>query len=276
MKSKGKCPKCGIRKTWATSATAPLASSASVERPHVNVPLSEPVNDFHAAQSQKITDLEASLWVLPDNDDQVETRAFLQGKIAEAKRAITLSKPIESQLNSAVQALSRAQTHKDAAAKAFSEAEANLQFASGKVERLENEVTRVRAAIATTQSQHGDSVIQQSSLEGLMKSMRTVMSDMHSSCVVPEHICVETEVTLKRVIDHISGIAAEAKRHANQGGGVTPSTSKRGSDITIPSPSKAGANADVVAPPHKKTSDGSGVSHATTSETSSSVKLNSR
>ena len=196
-------------------------------KPRENVPTS---SDIKALESQ--------LRAIPQGEVFQTTRAHLEARIAEFKRATTQSKSPSEQLMTCSSALERARKRFDAAQAALAAATTEHQAASFVVDHLSNECSRLQAQVAPRQN----------SSEGMSEALRQVITEMESSTVLPSHVVSEAKTAMQSLFGQVSAVASEANRlAAATATKKTDSGTKRSSSTPPLSPSKAQAAAPVGA-----------------------------
>ena len=172
-----------------------------------------------------------------------QKRRELEEKIQAAKRVITKSKRVSSQLSACVAALDRAAPKRQKAEEAAKKATEELEAAMLEEDRLTEEKARLEQEIVVTSPQ-------QSCLDLLSSSMRSVLADLQSSTAIDltkvDQAKAEME-TLYKKLNQLAGAAVTSQA-------LSPAQRPRAPKRTSSSPSS---------PSRSQDNDGDDVMHPT-------------
>ena len=205
---KNKCRSCGAKKAWATwSKAGQGAGYASVvygnppQQPTSSVPMTAylPASEYwpsidattipkagsaadematskdkEESPQQVIKSLESSLTFLPIGAAFEPTRAFIKVQIEDAKKLITKSKPLPSQLAACSAALERTKGRCEKAREAAQKAQDLYLEECKQVQHLESEFRRLESEI-TAASVPSPAA---SSIEEMSSALKRVLADM--------------------------------------------------------------------------------------------------
>ena len=156
----------------------------------------------------------------PDSHDDL--RKSFEDRISAAKRAVTKSKPITSQLSACVAALDRAQVKYKKAEDAMMKASSEYENARSERQRLADEKSRLEGEIF-----HGQP--SKSCLDSLGSSFQQVLSDMQHSSLVDQSVVTQAQFEMESLFGKLASLAASIKAAGGpQASGSDASASRDG------------------------------------------------
>ena len=128
-----------------------------------------------------------AIQALPEDDaDFAAERESLYAKIDEHRKDMLETKPIGARIDSAREAVGRAQGRKADATQAFSLAQQVMAAAEAEVDKIAAELAELEAALAHTPGQEQSP---SDSIEGVTQQMSTIMASIKSNAFVdPVHV----------------------------------------------------------------------------------------
>ena len=133
-------------------------------------------------------------------------RDFLRAQIDDAKRSITKSKSLPSQLAACSAALGRAKTRCEKARKVAEAAQTTFVEELGNVQHLEVEARRIESEIASS----GECAASPNSIEDMASALKRVLAEMRRSSVVPEHVVCAAQQAMEGLYVSVTAVATEA------------------------------------------------------------------
>ena len=219
---KKKCSRCGIKKSWGQTTPNDADSAASTAQWRGGWEQQDWWSGAWSAESgsqqqlqqdssQTIKQLEQALAALPRDAPNLQTsRKFLEDQLGAAKKAVTQSKPISSQLVSATGAMDRAKAKLHKAEEVAQQASQELLEAQQTVGSLDAEVRRLETETAAKDPSRNTSV------ETMIQGLSAVIADMKASGNVNVDTIKRAEVQMQALVEDVCTVALSASSSASQ------------------------------------------------------------
>ena len=221
---KKKCARCGIKKAWGQVqrpeapqySTPPWRSEAWSPQSHgAHTESSQAAPKDSVTAPVVIKHFGSALLALPDEECYAEARASVAKQIADKKKAITLSKPLASQLAGASAAWERAKTKVERAEAALLTATAEVESARAAEVQLASEVAEIQAKVTAYQPP-------EDCISSMTSGMTSVLEDMRKSGRVSGEIMTGAEQAMAKLVNDIRDVAARARAQEQRGAELAP------------------------------------------------------
>ena len=164
-------------------------------------------------KDQKVKDLQClqqSLAALPLSPDFKEDRTRMLTRIAEKKKAITMSRPIGTRYESAKAALGRAKERLKSADEALKMAQATKTMAEKEVSEIQDDLNEMQQQLAATPSPQTSGTPEEL-ISNLSTSLEAVFGAMQNNPTIEQDTVGHTEQQFKTLMSGVQSIFTAAQ-----------------------------------------------------------------